>query len=391
MQKSLRVNFLDGIRGWASLVVLIGHLMYVAILTTPILEFNKERLLTDISSYDFLGFLSFFIVRFLTDGHLAVLTFFVLSGYALSLSHLNFKKRDIPLATASRYFRLMLPVLFTTFVIYLLLKLNLFFNLDVVIPKGTSGLLNTIYTFDASIISFLKFSLIDVWITNHQNISSYNIVLWTMKVELIGSMLIYGYLLIFRRSQNPKWFIATMLTTILFLIRPLYAAFMMGYLLAELNKKFPIDKINTTINPISLKHLTAFIFLATVLSSALYRGSDHLTLLYASLIVYSVSYSAKLITFFSNKISHFLGLISFPLYLVQIPIICSWSSYLHLQLSLLKFDPILSMIINLTSTLLLCILASRLLIPIENIAIKYSKIIGKLLIFRNSSHIKSQI
>ena len=107
MQKSLRVNFLDGIRGWASLVVLIGHLMYVAILTTPILEFNKERLLTDISSYDFLGFLSFFIVRFLTDGHLAVLTFFVLSGYALSLSHLNFKKRDIALASASR---LLIPI-----------------------------------------------------------------------------------------------------------------------------------------------------------------------------------------------------------------------------------------------------------------------------------------
>lgn len=390
MQKSLRVNFLDGIRGWASLVVLIGHLMYVAILTTPILEFNKERLLTDISSYDFLGFVSFFIVRFLTDGHLAVLIFFVLSGYALSLSHLNFKKRDIPLATASRYFRLMIPVLFTTFVIYLLLKLNLFFNLDVLIPEGTSGLLHTIYTFDANIFNFFKFSLFDVW-TNHKDISSYNIVLWTMKVELIGSLLIYGYLFIFRRSENPRWFIATIVTAILFIIRPFYAAFMMGYLLAELNKKFSMDKINMAINPISFKYLIAFIFLVTVMSSALYRGSDHLTLLYASLIVYSVSYSANLITFFSNKISHFLGLISFPLYLVQIPIICSWSSYLYLQLSLLKFDPILSMIINLTSTLLLCILASRLLLPVENIAIKYSKIIGKLLIFRNSSYIKSQV
>ena len=281
----------------------------------------------------------------------------------------------------------MIPVLFTSFIIYLLLRLGLFFNLEVIIPEGTSGLLTSIYTFDANIIDFIKFSLIDVW-TNDVNSDSYNIVLWTMKVELIGSFLIYGFLLAFRRNEHTNWIAAILITIILILIRPLYAAFMLGYLLAELNKKFHSEDIKNYFNPALIEYSILCIFIILILFAAFFRGNDHITLLYASLIVYVVSYSVNLGRFFSNKISHFLGLISFPLYLVQIPIICSWSSYLNLKLTFLEFDPISSMILNLISTLFLCIVAASLLIPLENIAIKYSKIIGQFLVSILLNHTK---
>ena len=124
---SSRVTFLDGVRGWASLVVLIGHLSYVAILSTPILEFNKDRLLIDIASYDILGFLSFVLVRFLTDGHLAVLVFFVLSGYALSISHLNFKKKEYSCSSSITLFQANDPCAFHKFYYLFAIKARSFF------------------------------------------------------------------------------------------------------------------------------------------------------------------------------------------------------------------------------------------------------------------------
>jgi peptidoglycan/LPS O-acetylase OafA/YrhL len=93
-----------------------------------------------------------------------VLIFFVLSGYALSLGHLNLARRKLALATVSRYFRLMIPILVTSLIAYLLLKLNLMFNLDVATSaEKFSGWLGKFYKFDASISDAVKFSLYNVF------------------------------------------------------------------------------------------------------------------------------------------------------------------------------------------------------------------------------------
>jgi len=126
--------------------------MCFLVFTTPFLRYDRERLVRDISSNNYLDFLAGIFVNFITDGHLAVLIFFVLSGYALSVGQLNLAKRKLALATTSRYFRLMMPILITSLIAYLLLKLNLMFNLQVAtIPERSSGWLGTFYKFDANI------------------------------------------------------------------------------------------------------------------------------------------------------------------------------------------------------------------------------------------------
>ena len=140
-----RIEYLDGIRGWAALVVLVCHMtMMFLSLSTP--EYNN------------------IIFRVINNGPFAILVFFVLSGYALSLSQLNFERRNLALAIATRYFRLVIPIAVTSLIAYLLLRSGLFFNLAVATTPETSiGWLGTFYKFPPSFLKMLEFSTFDVF------------------------------------------------------------------------------------------------------------------------------------------------------------------------------------------------------------------------------------
>jgi peptidoglycan/LPS O-acetylase OafA/YrhL len=182
---TIRVDFLDGIRGWASIAVFLSHIiMCFLVLTTPFLRYGRLRLTVDISSGNYLHMMYQIFLRFITDGHLAVLIFFVLSGYALSVGQLNLEKRKLTLSTTSRYFRLMIPILITSLIAYALLKLNLMFNLEVATtPERSSNWLGTLYNFDASIKDVIKFSFYDVFFKFDMS-KTYNSTLWTIPIEI---------------------------------------------------------------------------------------------------------------------------------------------------------------------------------------------------------------
>ena len=233
-----RLGYLDGIRGWASLVVLQWHLVACFLaLSTPELKLSKERLAADIASNDYLDIALGIFLRIVSDGKLAVMVFFVLSGYALSVNHLNLSRRNLALATAARYFRLMIPILFTSLIAYALLKAGLFFNTAAATtPENSSGWLGTFYRFDADLKNVLMFASYDVFFRYDED-TTYNSSLWTMPIELAGSVLIYAYLGIFRTTEAIYWKVALLATAALAMVGPPYACFMVGYLIAELNGK----------------------------------------------------------------------------------------------------------------------------------------------------------
>ena len=373
-----RIDFLDGIRGWASFVVLLHHiLMCFLVLSTPFLKYDKARIVADISSHNYIDILFGIILKFITDGHLAVLIFFVLSGYALSIGHLNLSKRKLALATTSRYFRLMIPILFTSLIAYLLLKLNLMFNLEVATtPEKSLDWLGIFYKFDASIKDVIKFSLYDVFLKYDHN-KTYNSSLWTMPIEIIGSFMIYTYLGIFRTTDQVYWRLVALVTITLFVVEPYYSCFLIGYVIAEVNIRYDS---NYLIGLLRIKNVELFcllMFVVIAMLSTYFSHNDYIECIFASSIVFLVSLSKNLKSFFSNKISNYLGRISFPLYLIHIPIICSFSSYLYLKLPALGMDVVTSNLINLFSTVLLCLTSATLLIPIEKLSVNYSKKIGK--------------
>jgi peptidoglycan/LPS O-acetylase OafA/YrhL len=375
--KKNRIDFLDGIRGWASFSVLLSHTIVCFLaLSTPQLQFTKERLKNSLIENNFIDFIFFKIMKIISNGYLAVLVFFVLSGYVLSVTHLNKTRSDLALASVSRYFRLMIPIFVTSFIAYILLKFGLFFNLEAASsPESSSGWLGTFYRFDASLKDLFIFSLYGVFF-NYNPETTYNSSLWTMSVEMLGSILIYAYLGIFRSKEKTYWLLISLVIFILALLKSLYVCFFAGYLIAELNLKYQDAFEGGKI----MKIASLIFFIIILMISVNFKSNSGASIFVAIFLVLTASFSIHLKSFFANKSSQFLGRISFPLYLIQIPVICSWSSYLYIQLPLLGLSHIQSNFVNLFSTICICFLASILLLPIEKIGVACSKKIGKLIL-----------
>lgn len=375
----MRIDFLDGVRGWASFAVLLYHSMVCFLaLSTPFLIYDKARFIADLQGHNYIDILAGIVLSFISDGHLAVLVFFVLSGYALSVGHLNLVSRKLALAATSRYFRLMIPILVTSLLTYLLLKFNLMFNLDVATTaEKSAGWLGTFYRFDASFTDAIKFSLYNVFF-HYDTDRNYNSSLWTMPIEFLCSLLIYSYLGVFRATEKVYWRLAILLTITLFVIKPLFSCFLIGYVIAEINKKYDGKYLTNILGEKNAELFFVLIFFSSLILSTFVRANDYLDCFFASIIVFSVSFSRSLKLFFSNRISNYLGHISFPLYLIQIPVICSWSSFLYLKLPELGIGIISANIINLFLTIFLCILLATLLLPVEKLSVVFSKKIANI-------------
>lgn len=353
---NLRVDFLDGIRGWAAIMVVLFHLMIrVLANTTP----SYQR----------------FYLAFITDGHLAVFIFFVLSGFALSITFIKRpQKVSIPLAAITRYFRLFIPILLTSFIAYCLIKLQLIFNLEIAASANAKAWLGTFYDFDASLIGLLKFCFFDVFF-HYERTSSYNIVLWTMPIEYAGSLLIYLSIGLFRQ-ENKKIYLFPLVATALYLLRndPALSCFIFGYLLAEvyLNYGHIVKKIKFS------NIISTLLFIVPIILSTFYKSDNsRYNALLAFIIVLSVTFSPILQKFFSNPVSKFLGRISFPLYLIHMLVICSWSSYLFIHLPHYGYEHQTVANIILVTTMILSIFLAWIISPMEEFSVKASKYLAK--------------
>lgn len=295
-----RVNFFDGIRGWASLMVLFCHICN----TFPQLEFIRKT-----------------PARILVDGEFAVYIFFVLSGIVLSLGY--FKHNDISRVSAlaiKRIPRLGIPVFISCLFIIPLMKYGLMFNVQAAASQGGNDWLSGSYGFEGKLSSAFRFSFFNMFF--HYNGSvSYNSVLWTMRGELLGSYLVALSILSLHFTKKKTCLIGI----ILYLtsrINPIYFSFSLGIALSYIYscKENYIIVLEKTISKAAI--ISFFI--------ALYYfcGRKGTLLAIEAVLFVMLSISMKNVrSFFSTSVSKFLGKISFPLYIVHMPIICSITSY----------------------------------------------------------------
>jgi len=90
-----------------------------------------------------------------------------------------------------------------------------------------------------------------------------------------------------------------------------------------------------------------------------------------------VSYSSHLKNFFENTFSNYLGKISFTLYLIQITVICSLSSYLYITLPTLGLTLSANSDINFLCSITACLAIANCLTFIDRSSITLSKWIAK--------------
>jgi peptidoglycan/LPS O-acetylase OafA/YrhL len=316
-----RVSFLDGIRGWFALVVLLHHLLTSFLfIAFPSYSYTRVDLHIDLINFNYLKILFILFIRFITDGRLAVYIFFCLSGYVLSIRGFKYNINYFYFSIVFRYLRLMIPIFATCFFAYSIFKFDLFYNLElstkIIALKSWLGFF---YNFKIDFVDVLRFSLFDVFL-NYQ-IFSLNSNLWTIQYEFIGSILLYA-LLLFLSCKNINLKKYLIFLVLLIVISPIYFCFFVGHFLYEfkvLDKKIFSSSINSVI-------LIVFIFLSTIS-----RG-DIQSAIYAPCFIYLFYSIPSIRNFFCNKFSLFLGRISFVNYLIQIPIICSYSSFILIKM-----------------------------------------------------------
>lgn len=344
-----RLYEIDGIRGWAALVVVLFHVFW------EIFGVAAPGLRNPVTG-------------FLIDGRLAVSIFFVLSGEALSSSYFAGRGRQAVARLAiKRYPRLMLPIFASCLVIFALSQANLIFNTQAAEIVGRADWLGTFLNFSLTLSGTAKYSLVSVFTQEPRDAHAVNPFLWSMKVELIGSLLVFATLSTlqyFRQPLNPL--VAMMMLLLLIPIPTMtnLACFFAGMIFARLRSEGRWEAIQDY--RLSLYSWLVIIALGSISGTVnwLEQGYDYKPL-FAIPIVAAIFASKPMCSFFSSRLSRFLGSISFPLYLMQFPVFISLTSWMIVRLSIGGQLSIAHILVIASATLVACVVAAVLFRPVD--------------------------
>jgi peptidoglycan/LPS O-acetylase OafA/YrhL len=331
-----RLTYLDGLRGWMALFVVFAHLFRSWLL--------EPRELASHGADWPLFWLKWTPVGVVTDGVQAVYVFFVISGIALTYPILRSQRPDRTLVAMAvyRYPRLTVPILASCLAVFALLAFGLFHHQAVAERHHTdTSWWRELYSVPPDFGTMLRFALWDVYTPGLPNRQSWNVVLWTMPIELIGSFIIF-FLLAAVRWRGLRIAFAAYLS-----IRDVgtgiygyFVGFLVGYLLAEL--VLAAERHPELARRLAAATPLGWLFLAAALACSIRlqvvsfdssRAEYMMAMnIIAALTVTGVVLTPTIQAWLSRPLSHFLGRISFGLYLTHLPLICAFSSALYLVL-----------------------------------------------------------
>ncbi|KHO00307.1 Acyltransferase 3 [Metarhizium album ARSEF 1941] len=357
-QHQLQTAYLDGLRGFAALIVYWHHhVLWAHKEETEIFEngfgYNNQYYFAALPG----------IRLFFSGGHLAVSIFFVLSGYVLAIKPLRLIEKNDASALAEhlgsaifrRWLRLFLPVAAVTLVYTASWH---FFGLWVDGAKPHDGWLHEIWGFYCEFKNF-SFPFKDggvPWL-------SYNVHLWSIPVEFKGSMVVFASLLaISRCSLNARlWCQVSLIVYFMYIADGWYCAmFVAGMLLSHLDLLAEVDKdglpcfltrlapyrkiichhflalgiylggvpsANRDLN--QLAHTRGWYLLSYLKPQAVFDYKWFYLFWAAVLLITSVSNIGWLKRFFETNACQYLGRVSYALYLVHGPVLWIFGDRLY--------------------------------------------------------------
>lgn len=330
---SSRLPYLDGLRGWMALVVVLAHLCRTLLLDPPQLAAHGGDWLVFWLKWTPLGVA--------TDGIQAVYVFFVISGVALSYPVLRAANPGRALAAMAlyRYPRLTVPILASCLLVWLLLAMGALPTEAVAAHRADPTWWSELYAFPADFLAMLKFALWNTYLPRFPNSGSWNVVLWTMPVELPGSFLIFAMLAFIRWRWLRLAVAATAaIHTVGTAFYGYFVGFLVGYLIAELlvaaDRREDLRRELAAATSAGWIYLAAALVCSIGLQAATFGGSqaDYMLAmnLIAVLVVMGVVLTGPVRRWLAHPVSQFLGRISFGLYLTHFTVICSFSAALYL-------------------------------------------------------------
>ncbi|HTR88068.1 MAG TPA: acyltransferase [Reyranella sp.] len=328
-----RLAYLDGLRGWMALVVVLHHLFASWLMAPAELRRHGAGWVASLFKWTPLGSA--------TDGLQAVFIFFAISGVALTYPVLRSARRDRTLAGMAvwRYPRLAVPVLASCAVAFLLTLSGAMANQPAAAHLVNGAWWAEQYAFPTDLSQMLTFALWETFTPLQATMHSWNPPLWTMAPELRGSFLLFLLLAVVRW----RWLRLCVAGVLIVLwvgayIQGFLTGFLVGYCLAELlvaAERSPLvqERMNRA-RPLGWLCLAGALLASTALQIVSFEDSRNEYILPMNLVailtIVSVVLLAPLQRWLSAPLSRFLGRLSFGLYLTHVPLICSFSSALLL-------------------------------------------------------------
>lgn len=311
-QKYVYKNYISGLKGFACIMVMIGH--YIGLYKYAE-KFPADNVLLNIFD-TFYGSK----ISFLLDETFWVILFFVVSGYLVSMSNISsltcFIKKSV-----MRFLRLGIPVFLSIAIIFVIYKSIGFHTIETntlminpFIQKAYSGEYN---------IFQVLISPIDVLILGDVSLNS---PFWVLREMLLTSIIIY--FLQFLHCKIKKNSIFLSIVGIVFftsiIISNVVFAGLFGYIinLIEKNKE----------NKITAEKF--FIFLAIIFSVSLYFiPRSRIACIFFGSLILLIPKLPFVCSIFSSKLAQYINKISFDIYAFHWPIFCSIGMLCLIKLS----------------------------------------------------------
>lgn len=307
-----KINSAESLRGLACLAVVFSH---IALTFYPQLHQFFD---SDLPEFKWQLWIYDSPFSFFYSGDGAVYVFFVLSGFVLTLSSLKsgMNAKRLSQAVIKRVPRLLIPALVSNLLVWAVLH----WTVD---TSEVSTWFQSVVVDKPQLKEALEFGTYEPFIFGE---SKYNVVLWTMQIELFGSFLIY--LMCFLNSICwLKWLFVelTLLVTSQLSVGLMLGllCFVVGYGLAFIHGKLP-DSVALLTLLLGLylcgfhEDSNSYIWITDRLPDVMgldIRDVGHV--LGGALVTISVLLSARLDKLLNKRWLVYLGKISFSIYLVH--------------------------------------------------------------------------
>lgn len=360
-----RIEWLDGIKGFACMAVMWHHFA-VGFLPASFYGSGGEiSLIHTENGWD--AALAQSPLLFWLNGNYMVALFCVISGLVLGLQVMLLnEKNKLSQIVSKRYIRLMLPVAPIVFIVYLLMKFELFFNVEAA-AITQSEWLRSYYLEKASLYQCLKSLFVTIWFLGDHTFSN---AFWMLNILFFGSMIsiLLGCM---AWQANKRIVFAYLFVALIFVALGSFEfAFVLGVLLAFCFKEWKDFVHHPIVGGICLL-LGLFLgsYPSGVIPDNIYKylaisrfgiGFQFWHIIGAALTIYGIWNIGWLQKGLTKKIFCFLGKISYSVFIIHIPIIFSVSTKIFLILSEKNASYLTNVLITFVITNIIVVLLSYL-------------------------------
>lgn len=218
-----KILWVSGLKGFCSITVVTLYFMacfFSEVMNAQTYVFSSNRY----------NVISLTPLNILFNGSFSVYIFWTLSAFLLTYGwNKNKNRTEMVRKNLNKYFRILFPVLLCSIIAFLLIKLNLYFHIEAGEMIENSFFTNERDYSNVTIRTLLSDILWrDFWTGTSQLIPP----LWTMKIEMLGSIMTSVVLVIADDFKYRKYILLGL--TFLFIgINPPYICFIAGIWMAD--------------------------------------------------------------------------------------------------------------------------------------------------------------